>query len=293
MALWVACAAASAFADEGPVPASPAAKTFKLGALEISVLRDSVLTIPNDGSVFGLNEKSPAVAKVLSEAGAPPEKIRLDVDALLIRMPSHLVLIDTGFGPAAHGALRESLASAGLSPDAITDIFITHSHSDHVGGLVDAQGRAAFPKATVRMSSAEWAYMQKDADSRATAIAIKAQVQAFEPGKSILPGITPIALFGHTPGHCGYEISSQGHTLLDTGDLVHSSIISLARPDWTIAWDSDKQEGAKARHHELQHLADTHELMFAPHFPFPGVGRIEKAGDGFKFLPGVPAGHAN
>lgn len=289
LALWLTGAATTAFADEGFIPTSPGAKTFKLGALELSVLRDDGLAIPNDGSVFGLNDKPPAVAKVLGEAGAPTDKIRLDVDALLIRMPSHLVLIDTGFGPAGHGVLRESLAAAGVSPDAITDIFITHSHSDHVGGLVDAQGRAAFPKANIRMSAGEWAYMQNDADARATATAIKAQVRPFAPGKAVLPGITPVALFGHTPGHCGYEIVSQGHTLMDIGDTAHSSIVSLAKPDWRIAWDSDKQEGVKTRRHELQELASRHELMFAPHFPFPGLGHIEKAGEGFRFVPGVPS----
>ncbi|MGH8138178.1 MAG: MBL fold metallo-hydrolase [Steroidobacteraceae bacterium] len=272
------------------MPTSPAAKTFQLGALEISVLRDGGLTIPNDGSVFGLNEKPAAVARILSEAGAPTDKIGLDVDALLIRMPGHLVLIDTGLGPAGHGVMRDSLASAGVSPEAITDIFITHSHSDHVGGLVDAQGRAAFPKATIRMSAGEWTYMQNDTDAHAIATVIKGQVRPFEPGKPVLPGITPVALSGHTPGHCGYEISSQGDTLVDIGDTAHSSIVSLAKPAWTITWDSDKQEGVRTRRQELQRLASRHDLMFAPHFPFPGVGRIEQVGDEFRFLPGLPSG---
>jgi glyoxylase-like metal-dependent hydrolase (beta-lactamase superfamily II) len=260
-----------------------------LGAFEISVLRDGGLAIPNDSSIFGLNAKPSAVAAVLSKAGAPTDKIRLDIDALLIRTPDHLILVDTGYGPAGHGVVRESLSSAGVSADDITDILITHAHPDHVGGLVDAQGHPVFPKAAIRMSTKEWAFMKGEADTRAIVAAVRAQVKAFEPGRPVLPGITPLALSGHTPGHVGYEIVSQGHELVDIGDLAHSSIVSLAKPEWTIVWDSDKQKGVETRRQELPRLAAAHQLIFAPHFPFPGVGRIEQAGEGFRFRPELPA----
>lgn len=276
-------------ADEEHVATGPEVKTFRLGALEISVLRDGALFIPNDGSVFGLNAKPASVAAVLRDAGASTDKVRLDIDVLLVRIKDHLVLIDSGYGPAGQGVLPESLASAGASPGEITDILITHSHTDHVGGLVDAQGRSAFPRATVRMSNGEWTFMQGRADTRAIAAAVKAQVQTFEPGRALLPGITPRSLPGHTPGHVGYEINSQGHRLVDIGDTAHSSIVSLAKPDWTIAWDSDDGQAVKTRRQELRQLASAHELLFAPHFPFPGVGRIVPAGEGFKFEPGLPS----
>jgi glyoxylase-like metal-dependent hydrolase (beta-lactamase superfamily II) len=287
LALWLAF---ETCAFSQPSPAKPEAKSFKLGALEVSVLHDDSLAIPNDGSIFGLNAGgAAAVAKVLSEAGAPTNKVQLDVDALLIRMPGHLVLVDAGYGPSGHGIVQSSLALTGVSPADITDILVTHAHPDHVGGLVDAQGRSAFPKATIRMSAKEWAFMQREDGVRAEVPIIRAQVKTFQPGRPILTGVTPLALPGHTPGHVGYEIASQGHKLIDIGDVAHSSIVSLAKPRWTIAWDSNKQEGVQTRRQELRRLADTHELMFAPHFPFPGVGRIEKAGDGYRFQPEMPS----
>ena len=130
--------------------------------------------------------------------------------------------------------------------------------------------------------------MQNNSDTRAEVPVIKDQVQPFEPGRPVLPGIIPVALPGHTPGQVGYEITSQGRKLLAMGDVAHSSIISLARPRWTIKWDSDKEEGVRTRCQELQRLASTKELIFAPHFPFPGVGRIEQSGEGFSFLPALP-----
>src|SRR5690348_8347127 len=116
LALWFAWGTPSVFAQE-LVPTGPAAKSFMLSAFGVSVLRDGGLAVPNDGSIFGLNTNPSAVATVLRSAGAPTDKIRLDIDALLIRMPGHLVLVDTGYGPAGHGVVRESLSSAGVSPD--------------------------------------------------------------------------------------------------------------------------------------------------------------------------------
>ncbi|HET7359466.1 MAG TPA: MBL fold metallo-hydrolase [Rhodanobacteraceae bacterium] len=287
MVTWLACGAPCALAQNAAT--RPAVRDFKLGALEISVLLDQSGAVANDGSVFGLDATPADVAGVLRKAGVATGKIPLDDDAMLVRMPGHLVLIDTGNGPAGDGIMQQSLALAHVSPGDITDILITHSHPDHVGGLVDAQGHAAFPAATIRMSAAEWTFMQANAGSKAVVRAIRPQVRTFEPGHAILPGITPRALPGHTPGQVGYEIVSQGHTLMDVGDTVHSSIVSLARPDWTLGWDTDRKQGATTRIHELRQLATTHELMFAPHFPFPGVGRIERSGDGFRFQPAVPS----
>ena len=230
-AVWLTYGAPPTVAQE-PVPTRPAAQALTLGDFELVVLRDGALAIPNNGSVFGLNASPAAVAKVLDEASASTDEIRLQIDALLVRTPGHVILIDTGFGPAAHGVLQESLLLAA---------------------------------------------------------AIRPQVETFEPGRPIVPGITPLPLYGHTPGHVVYEIASQGQRLRDIGDTVHSSIISLRKPDWTIQFDTDKAEGARQRRHALQRLAATHEFICAPHFPFPGVGEIEQTGDGFRLHAGIAA----
>ncbi len=100
--------------------------------------------------------------------------------------------------------------------------------------------------------------------------------------------MSAVALPGHTPGQVGYEITSGPAHLFDMGDLAHSAVVSLARPDWPIAYDTDKAQGETTRRATLARLAASHERVFAPHFPFPGVGRIEAAGDGYVFRPELP-----
>jgi glyoxylase-like metal-dependent hydrolase (beta-lactamase superfamily II) len=287
-ALWLLCGPPTAAGQPpaaGPLTTPPAKWSFKLGALELTALRDSGFVTPNDGGDFGSKAGPAAVAKLLGGAGAATDRITLSIDALLVRMPGHLVLLDTGVGPADHGALPQSLALAGVSPADVTDVLITHAHFDHVGGLVDPAGKLAFPNATIRMSAKGWAWMRGESETKDLAVAIAGRVETFEPGQAILPGITAIALYGHTPGHVGYEIVSAGRTLEDIGDLAHSSVISLAEPDWTGGMDMDPLTAAATRRRELDRLAASHELIFAPHFPFPGVGRLEPKGDGYAWKP--------
>ncbi|TPG43584.1 MBL fold metallo-hydrolase [Sphingomonas koreensis] len=277
--------AAAAPALAAPKPVAPAATPIKLGAYRLYALRDMLNVLPNDTKVFGIGKTPQAVAAVLHAASAPTDQIALGVDALLVRMPGHIVLIDTGLGPKVGGVLMQSLAKAGVTPAMVTDVLITHSHGDHVGGLVTADGRSAFPKATIRLSAAEWAYMKGNDAAADIVKAVAGQVKPFAPGRAVLPGITPVALPGHTPGHVGYQIMSAGQRLMDIGDSAHSSIVSLAEPAWPIGYDGDKPQGEATRERLLKQLAVSHERLFAPHFPYPGVGRVVVRGNGYAFTP--------
>ena len=274
-----------AAAPPGPVASTPEARSFTLGSLKLTALHDADFAAPNDGKTFGVDAGPAAVAKLLSDAGQPSDHIAVSVNALLVPLTGRLILIDTGLGPKAHGGLAASLAKAGISPADVTDVLITHSHGDHVGGLATADGRPAFAKAIVRMSANEWAWMQTQPGSAALVKTIAPQVRTFEPGTVVAPGITAIAIDGHTPGHVGYEIVSGSARLLDIGDTAHSYIVSLQRPDWAMGFDNDKVIGKASRQATLARLAESGEMIFSPHFAYPGVGQIKVNRGGFVWVP--------
>jgi glyoxylase-like metal-dependent hydrolase (beta-lactamase superfamily II) len=137
------------------------------------------------------------------------------------------------------------------------------------------------------MASAEWEWLKQQGPAPLVT-AITGHVEPFTPGATVAPGIRSRALAGHTPGHVGYEISSGDAHLLDIGDLAHSSIVSLAKPQWTMGFDNDPVVAKATRRQTLAALAASHELIYAPHFPFPGVGHIVANGDGFQLQPGTP-----
>jgi len=282
IALFTASLAFSTLA-ETPANDGPAFKTFQVGKLEVTSLHDKNNLLPNDGKVLGVDAGEKAVANVLSAAGASTDSIKLSVDGLLVKEGNKHILIDTGLGPSAQGLLIKSLEKAGVKPEQITDVLITHVHRDHIGGLVTAEGKAAFPHAAVQISAPDWAWLQTMPNQAALVAVIKPQVTTFTPGDKVLPDITSVPLPGHTPGHVGYQITSGKQRILDIGDTAHSSIVSLAKPEWAIGYDNDRAEGIANREALLAKLAADHELIFAPHFPYPGVGYIRAKGDHYVF----------
>ena len=296
-ALLVSLAAVTA----GAAPDAPVTQyqSFKIGDYSAVALKDGAIQEPVDGKSFVLGQPKEAVSAVLKAGGAPADHFEFSIQPLLVHAGVHVLLFDTGaggfFGDIA-GKLPESMMAAGEKPASVTDIFISHAHGDHIGGLVTPTGALAFPNATIHISAPEWKWLSSlGADEAknfgiqqvsALVSAIKPKVVAFEPGADLLPGIVKaVELKGHTPGHSGYRIGSGTESVFVFGDAMHSYLVSVRKPSWQVAFDGDKQLGATTRIALVKNSAASGQRLYSEHFPFPGIGKIVKGKYGASWQP--------
>lgn len=302
---WIA-GAAGALALAACQPANPASETaeaappatcltqadqacahaFMIGQLQAWALRDGVITVPvgNENLPWGPPE---AIAGALTTAGEAADAVHLAIQPLLVRDGEQLVLIDSGAGGqmGSAGLLLASLAEAGFQPADVTDVLISHAHGDHIGGLLTADGQPVFPNATIRMTAQEWDAFQAEPGSETLVAAITPRVETFQPGARVTPSILSAPLPGHTPGHSGYDILSGEERLLYIGDSLHSSILSVAHPDWVNAWDFDSDTAVQTREALMAGAADDSRIIYGVHFPYPGRGRFQRQGEGYVWTP--------
>jgi glyoxylase-like metal-dependent hydrolase (beta-lactamase superfamily II) len=264
-----------------PIAASAEVTPFTIGEFQAASILDGGAQVPNDNKVLAVNAKKADVDALLTANGLPTDQLSLAFHPLLVRTADKVMLFDSGagasMGPNA-GRTSANLAAAGVDPASVTDIFISHSHGDHVAGLV-ANDALVYPNATIHIQAAEWASFKGQEPMAALVAAITPKVVEFAPGADLLPGVKAVDIKGHTPGHSGYLITSGDQSLLYVGDMVHHSVISVQQPDWTIAFDADAPTAQASRKEVIASSAAGSQRIYAYHFPFPGTGKFEQMGD--------------
>ena len=228
------------------------------------------------------------------------------VNVYLINTGENLVLVDAGgsksFNPNL-GNLLANLKAAGYSPDQVDTVLLTHLHPDHVGALTDEAGKAVFTQAQVFTSQKENDYwLDKDAiktvpankqgaffktaQAAAAPYVASKQWQPFAENGALVAGIKPVAAYGHTPGHTGYMVESQGEKLFIWGDVVHVHAVQFAKPGVAIAFDVDQNVAIETRRSIMQQSASDKVLVAGMHLPFPGIGHVRKdADDSYSWVP--------
>ncbi|MFC0252764.1 MBL fold metallo-hydrolase [Massilia consociata] len=295
--------AAASFASPAwaaaPMVKTPAPGYYRvmLGQFEITPLSDGTVDLPVD-KLLNQDAKKTAATLAKSYLGVPLET---SDNAYLVNTGSKLILIDSGagsfFGPTL-GKLVANMKAAGYAPEQVDEIYITHFHGDHVGGLVN-DSAAAFPKAVVRANKLESDYWlsqanmdkAKDKDGFKAAQAalgpyVKAgRFKAFEGDVELVPGIRAQLTAGHTPGHTTYMVESGGQKLHVIGDLIHVAAVQMENPEVTIGFDNDPKAAAAPRRKVFDAAAKGGYLIGGAHLQFPGMGHLAKDGKGYRFIP--------
>lgn len=302
----VVVAIVGAFAATTAQAAAPMAKfqapgfyRTTLGDFEVTVLNDGTLDLP----VNKLLKQPPAKTDAALAKVFEKSPIQTSVNGFLINTGSKLVLIDAGaaslFGPTL-GQLLGNLKASGYKPEQVDEIYITHMHSDHVGGLASNEQRV-FPNAIVRAGKLDADYYLSQAnldkappegkDSfQGPMLSVNPYVKAgkFQPivaNTELVPGIKSYFNGGHTVGHITYVIESKGQKLVLLGDLLHVQGVQFDDPGVGIQFDTDSTIAIAERKEAFAAAAKGGYLIGAAHLSFPGLGHVRAHGKSYQYVP--------
>jgi len=305
--LVAACATAALWTPAPARAAAPLAKEaapgfyrITLGDFEVTALSDGTVALPVDKL---LTRTTPEQVKKTLAKSYLQSPLETSVNGFLINTGDKLVLIDTGagslFGPTL-GRLAANVKAAGYQPEQVDEIYITHMHPDHVGGLM-AGDKPAFPNATVRADKHDADFWLSQANLDKAPADAKGFFQGamaslnpyvsvgkfkpFDGDTDLLPGIKAKAARGHTAGHSVFIAESKGQKMVFWGDLMHVAAVQFENPSITIQFDSDSKAAAVQRRKAYVEAAAQGYLVAGAHLSFPGIGRLRTQGNGYVWLP--------
>lgn len=276
----------------------------KIGTIEVTAISDGFLDIALN--LFkGADEA--AIKRQLAANFRPEGPHRSSVNAYVINTGDKLAVVDTGtiagFSPTL-GRFHAALAAAGFEAGAVDALLLTHLHPDHAGGMAGAGGAAAFPNAELFVHDKEIGFWTDEGISSRAPDAFKpffqiaqsavkpyaARTRRFKGGDEIIPGVTAVELFGHTPGHAGFRIASGGQQMLIWADIIHGPALQFSNPAITIGFDAD-EAGAKAtRLKVMSEVASDKLLIAGSHLDFPGFGYVMPTSSGGFAFQAAPFG---
>ena len=268
----------------------------QVGAFEVTAVLDGDLELE-----LKLFSGDQAEMQKLSSESYQPTPPRAHVNAYAVNTGEKLYLVDTGTGVlmgSALGRVAENLVLAGINVDQIDAILLTHLHPDHFGGMT-MEGKPVFKNAEVYVSEADAKFwLSPEAAEKAppdfkpffdmAAAAIKPYAHRLKPlpkNGEIAPGVSAIALPGHTVGHTGYLFSSDKQQMLVWGDVIHNAALQFAKPEITLAFDTDQAQAAAARKRAFDMAATDKLLVAGMHLPFPGIGYVERTASQYRYHP--------
>ena len=256
---------------------------YRIGALTVTSLRDGYVDMPirrlrHPGDIpFG--DDLPSQVPLVDGA------LRLSVNAFAIDDGNDITLIDTGSSNAWHptmGHLPEALREAKIATDRIRTVAFTHTHLDHIHGLILAGGRDGFPQLSrLLVPRAELGMFREETRLER----FHDRAQPLDAGLRLSAHIDTIATPGHEVGHTCFRVVSGGETLLIWGDIVHVPSLQFDHPEITWEFDADQEQARASRLRIMALAADNASYVAGAHLDSPGVGRVSRTETAFRFEP--------
>lgn len=280
---------------------APGFYRFKLGGYEVTVLSDGSYVLPT--TLMGTNVPPEQVKAFLASHFLSTEQRLSHVNLPLINTGKELVLVDVGGGMnwmATAGKLTDNLKASGYNPEDVDKVILTHGHPDHLWGLIDEFEEAPrFPNAQYFIGADEWDFWATDKaaarlpeqfqgfaiGAKKHLLPVEEKVKRVKDGEEVAPGITMISSPGHTPGHMSVMVNSDGKSLLVTADAITHPYVSFEHPGWRPGTDTDGEMGEKSRKTMLDMAATDKPLLLVYHISFPGLGRVARAGNAYRWVP--------
>jgi glyoxylase-like metal-dependent hydrolase (beta-lactamase superfamily II) len=280
-------------------------ESFSVGDIPCIAISDGTFSYPTNW-IFS-NVPPEQVEDSLRSHDLPLNQVVSPYTCLVVKAGKHKVLIDTGADGMAPttGELLKHLKAEGITPEEITTVVLTHAHPDHIGGVLDAARKPAFPNARYVMSRTEWDFWTSDPDLRNNGLddhvkellvscarnklpPLQECIELLDGEKEIVPGVYAIPAPGHTPGHMALVISSSKEQLLHMSDSVLHPM-HMEHPAWRNVFDLSEDTAATTRRRLLDRAAAENASVLAYHFPFPGRGRVKNNGNAWKWEAANPA----
>ena len=286
---------------------APSFYRYKVGDVMVTVVSDGQNVFKYEDN-FIVNAKKEEVAAALEKAYMAPGMMTIYFAPLVLNIGGKVVAIDTGNGAlakknskGANGLFAENMVAAGFDPAKVDTVVISHFHTDHVNGLLTADGAPAFPNAEVLVPAVEWKFWMDDGEmSRASAgrmqglfknnrnvfeAGLKKKVTPYEWGKEVVPGLLAVESIGHTPGHTSYVLSSGSGKVFIQSDVTNNPNPFATNPGWHAFFDQDGDVAEKTRRRVYDMVVAEKLMVQGFHYPFPGVGHVEKDGGGYRVVP--------